>query len=93
MKNHLNQWLSVTGIELTPVQMTLSILAIIFIISLILHWFFHKVLIKLIEKFAKDSRRHWRVLFEGKFLSLALQSLNDLLLVLSLGKPDCNRFF
>lgn len=69
MKNHLNHWLSMTGIELTSVQMALSILAIIVVISLIIHVFFHKILIKLIGKFAKDSRRNWRVLIEGKFLS------------------------
>jgi len=69
MKNHLNQWLSLTGIELTPLQMALSILAIIVVISLIIHLFIHKVLIKLIAKFAMDSRRNWRVLIDGRFLS------------------------
>lgn len=69
MKNHLNQWLSMTGIELTPVQMSLSILAIIAVISIIIHLFFHQVLIKLITKFAKGSKRNWRVLIDGKFLS------------------------
>ncbi len=58
-----------TGLELTPVQMTLSILAIIFVISLLIHLFFHKVLIKFIARFARKSRRNWRILIEDKFLS------------------------
>ena len=68
MKNHLNQWLSLTGIELTPAQMSLSILVLITFISLLIHFFFHKILIKLITKFAKGTKRNWRVLIEGKFL-------------------------
>jgi len=69
MKQHFNEWLSVLNIELTSVQMSFVILAFIVFISLIIHYLFHHVLIKLIEKFARQSRRNWRVLIEDKFLS------------------------
>jgi len=82
MKNHFNQWLSDAGVELSSLQMTLLILTAILLISLIIHWFFHQVLIKIIAKFAKKSRRNWQILIEDKFLSrLALTTQGVLLYV------------
>lgn len=82
MKNHLNQWLTDAGLELTSLQMTLVILTSIVLISLVIHWFFHKVVIKKIAKFARKSRRGWLVLIEDKFLSrLALTTQGVLFFV------------
>ncbi len=82
MKNHFNQWLSALGIELSSVQMTLLILTAIVLLSLVIHWFFHSVLIKMIAKFARKSRHNWRILIEDKFLSrLALTAQGILLFV------------
>lgn len=82
MKNHFNQWLTDLGVELSSLQMTLLILTAIVLISLVIHWFFHQVVIKLIAKFASKSRQNWRVLIEYKFLSrLALTAQGILFFV------------
>lgn len=82
MKNIFNEWFSALGLELSPIQNTLLILSAIVLISVVIHWFFHRILIKLIDRFARKSRRNWRVLIEDKFLSrLALTAQGLIFLV------------
>lgn len=70
MKDYLASWLFAVGVELTPLQMNMTLLAVIILISLIIHWVFHKVVIKLIEKMTRQSRQTWRkMLFEERLFS------------------------
>jgi miniconductance mechanosensitive channel len=74
MKDYFISWLSAMGIQLTPLQTNLAVVAFILIISLIIHWVFHQIVIKLVKKMTGKSRNTWRkILFEKKlFKRLAL---------------------
>jgi miniconductance mechanosensitive channel len=70
MKDYLINWLNTLGIVLTPLQMSLTLLAFILIISVVIHLSFHQVVIKLIKKLTRQSRQTWRkILFEKKLFS------------------------
>ncbi len=70
MKEYLISWLSATGLQLTPLQLNVAVLAVIIIISAIIHWVFHQVVIKLVEKMTRKTRHTWRkMLFEEKLFS------------------------
>lgn len=79
MKDYLINWLTAMNIQLTPAQMSLTLLVVIIIISLIIHWIFHQVVHKLVKKLTHQSRHIWhKMLFEEKLfnrLALTVQGI------------------
>ncbi|WP_154221944.1 mechanosensitive ion channel family protein [Marinicella rhabdoformis] len=81
MKNHIKDWLSPFGIELSQIQMALAVLLVIVVISVVIHLVLHRVVLKTIERMAKNYRRNWRtVLFEEKLFSRLALTLQGVLI-------------
>lgn len=79
MHNVIKSWLAAYNIEMTELVSILSALALIFIISVIIHIFLHKVVIRSLERLALRSTYTWTAAFFGsklfKRLALALQGI------------------
>ncbi|MCX7544134.1 mechanosensitive ion channel family protein [Marinicella gelatinilytica] len=70
MKDFIKHWFTEFGIELSQLQMGLVMVGVIVIISLLIHWLFHKVMVKVVDKMTRKSRHIWRaILFEKKLFS------------------------
>lgn len=81
MKDHLISWLSAMNVELTPLQMNLAVVAVIIIISVLIHWIFHRIVIKLVKKITGKSRNTWRkILFEKKLFSRLALTVQGIIL-------------
>lgn len=63
MHETLNNWLANYGIEMTEIISVLSALGLILIISLVLHFILHRVVIRGLEKLARSSGQVWPVAF------------------------------
>ena len=86
MKDYINQWLSLAGIELTATQASLSVVGLMILISIIIHLIFHRVVSSLIEKLANKSRRTWsKLLFEGKLFSRLAFTIQGIILFIQAG--------
>ena len=74
MKDYIKHWFTEFGIELSQLQMALVMVGVIVLISLLIHWLFHKVMVKAIDKMTRKSRHIWRAIFFEKklFSRLAL---------------------
>jgi miniconductance mechanosensitive channel len=81
MKEYLISWLLAMGVELTPLQTNLVVLAVIIIISVFIHWIFHQIVIKLVKKMTSKSRHTWRkMLFEKKLFSRLALTIQGIIL-------------
>lgn len=70
MKDFIKHWFAEFGIELSQLQMGLVMVGVIVVISLLIHWLFHKVMVKVVDKMTRKSRHIWRaILFEKKLFS------------------------
>jgi miniconductance mechanosensitive channel len=81
MKDYLISWLSAIGVELTSLQTNLAVVAVILIFSLIIHWIFHQIVIKLVKRITGQSRNTWRkILFEKKLFSRLALTVQGIIL-------------
>ena len=81
MKNHIKDWLLPFGIELSQLQMALAVILVIAVISLVIHFILHRVVLKNVEKMTRNNRRSWRtVLFEENLFSRLALTLQGVLI-------------
>ncbi len=70
MKNYIQLWLTEFDLDLSPIQIALVMVAVIALTSIIIHLLFHRVMVKVVDRMTRQSRRIWRVvLFEEKLFS------------------------
>lgn len=86
MKDYIKEWLAISGLELTPLYMSLAILLVILVISIVIHLVFHKVVSKLVETLTRKTRHTWQILlFEGKLFSRLAFAIQGIILLAQAG--------
>lgn len=70
MQQQFSQWLQSQGYEFSDITALLSVLGLILVISIAIHFIFHRIVLRFVERMAQKSRRRWRkVFFERKLFS------------------------
>lgn len=63
VKDLLFTWLESIGLELTPLVATAIIITIIFLTALVIHLILHQGVLRLLEAYARGSKRVWHTAF------------------------------
>jgi miniconductance mechanosensitive channel len=70
MQQQFSQWLQSQGYEFSDITALLSVLGLILLISLVIHFIFHRIVLRFVDKLAQRSQRRWRrAFFERKLFS------------------------
>ena len=79
MQQKFSQWLQSHGYEFSDITALLSVLGLILVISVAIHFILHRIVLRFVGKLAQKSQRRWRkAFFERKLFSriaLALQGV------------------
>lgn len=79
MQQKVSQWLQSQGYEFSDITALLSVLGLILVISIVIHFILHRIVLGFVGRLAKKSRRRWReAFFERKLFSrvaLAVQGI------------------
>ncbi|RDX37113.1 mechanosensitive ion channel family protein [Kangiella sp. HD9-110m-PIT-SAG07] len=79
MQQKFNQWLQAQGYEFTDVTALVMVLGVILLISIAIHFIFHRVVLRFLDKMAQKSQKRWRkAFFERKLftrIALAIQGI------------------
>jgi len=84
MRQQLQQWLDQFGLADHDYVYVLAVLGLILIVSLVIHWILHRVVIRFIDRHRRDGRALWRRAFFGHklFSRLALAAQGVVVFVL-----------
>ena len=86
MQDYIQEWFTQAGLQITPFQQSLVVIAIIVVTSAVIHLLLHRVISKLVEQLARKSRRAWRqILFEGKLFSRLAYSVQGVIISVQAG--------
>ncbi|AOE49409.1 mechanosensitive ion channel family protein [Kangiella sediminilitoris] len=92
MQQRFSQWLQAQGYEFSDITALLSVLGLILVISIAIHFIFHRIVLRFVERMAKNSRRRWRkAFFERKLFSRIAFLLQGVIIYIQASlwlKPD-----
>ncbi|WP_223668419.1 mechanosensitive ion channel family protein [Kangiella shandongensis] len=92
MQQQFSQWLQAQGYEFSDITALLSVLGLILVISIAIHFIFHRIVLRFVERMAQKSRRRWRtVFFERKLFSRIAFILQGVIIYIQASlwlKPD-----
>lgn len=85
MRQQLQQWLDQLGLANQGYVYVLAVLGLILVVSLVIHWILHRVVIRFIDRHRRDGRALWRRAFFGHklFSRLALAAQGVVVFVLA----------
>ena len=79
MQQRFSQWLQAQGYEFTDITALIMVLGLILVISVAIHFIFHRVVLRFLDKMAQKSQKRWRkAFFERKLftrIALAIQGI------------------
>lgn len=74
MQQKFSQWLEAQGYEFTDITALVMVLGLILLISIAIHFIFHRIVLRFVDRMAQKSQKRWRkAFFERKlFTRIAL---------------------
>ena len=92
MQQQFSQWLQSKGYEFSDITALMSVLGLILLISVVIHFLLHRIVLRFVGKLAQKSQRRWRrAFFERKLFSRIALSLQGVIIYVQAGlwlKPD-----
>lgn len=86
MQQKVSQWLQANGYEFSDLTALVSVLGLILLISLAIHFIFHRVVLRFVERMAQKSRRRWRrAFFERKLFSRIALAVQGIIIYIQAG--------
>lgn len=92
MQQKFSQWLEAQGYQFTDITALVMVLGLILLISLAIHFIFHRVVLRFLDKMAQKSQKRWRkAFFERKIFSRIALVIQGVIIYIQAGlwlKPE-----
>ncbi|GAA0202963.1 mechanosensitive ion channel [Kangiella japonica] len=92
MQQKFSQWLEAQGYQFTDITALVMVLGLILLISVAIHFIFHRVVLRFLDKMAKKSQKRWRkAFFERKIFSRIAIVIQGVIIYIQAGlwlKPE-----
>lgn len=92
MQQKFSQWLEAQGYQFTDITALVMVLGLILLISVAIHFIFHRVVLRFLDKMAKKSQKRWRkAFFERKIFSRIALVIQGVIIYIQAGlwlKPE-----
>ena len=92
MQQKFSQWLEAQGYQFTDITALVMVLGLILLISVAIHFIFHRVVLRFLDKMAQKSQKRWRkAFFERKIFSRIALVIQGVIIYIQAGlwlKPE-----
>ncbi|GAA4357011.1 mechanosensitive ion channel family protein [Kangiella marina] len=92
MQQKFSQWLQAQGYEFTDITALVMVLGLILLISIAIHFIFHRIVLRFVDRMAKKSQKHWRkAFFERKLFTRIALVVQGIIIYIQAGlwlKPE-----
>lgn len=92
MQQKFSQWLEAQGYQFTDITALVMVLGLILLISVAIHFIFHRVVLRFLDKMAQKSQKRWRkAFFERKLFSRIALVIQGVIIYIQAGlwlKPE-----
>ena len=68
MQQKFSQWLEAQGYEFTDITALVMVLGLILLISIAIHFIFHRIVLRFVDRMAQKSQKRWRKAFFERIL-------------------------